>query len=266
MITIRVSGGLGNQMFQYAFGRAKALKNKSEFRIFFEHGKSSAKRDFLLENFNIKSETAEKLKIKDKLFKITEEEYTFSQKMYDISDGYFVGIWQSEKYFKDFENEIRADFVLKNDLSVKASEIKNVIASTNSASIHVRRGDYALDERVNKKHGLVPLEYYARATAYTTGKIVSPKFFVFSDDIAWAKANLSLPPSAVFVSGNGISECEEMVLMSLCKHNIIANSTFSWWGAWLNQNKNKIVIAPEKWFASGADESDLIPENWIRIQ
>ena len=266
MITVSISGGLGNQMFQYAFGRAKAIKNNTEFVIVMSFdAKNTAERHFLLDNFNIKSKTVDSVSIKNRLFKIVEPHPPFSQKIYDIPKGYFVGNWQSEKYFKGYEKEIRSDFVLKKELSTKAKEIKNLIEKNNSVSIHVRRGDYASDEKVQKKHGLCSPEYYAKAISFVSEKINSPQFFVFSDDIAWVKENLSLPSSAVFVSGNGLSECEEMILMSQCKNNIIANSTFSWWGAWLNDNKNKIVIAPEKWFSTQNDTTYLIPSNWIQM-
>lgn len=265
MITVRTSGGLGNQMFQYAFGRAKALKNHEELRLFFSRDKSSTPRNLLLENFNIKSKVIGSVTIKDRLFKITERQYTFSEDMYDIPNGYFVGIWQSEKYFKDFAEEIRADFTLKNPLSVTAKAFEKTITENDSVSIHIRRGDYVSNPKTKEKHGLVPVGYYVKAILYIMERIPTKRFFIFSDDIEWVKDNLSSPPEAVFVSGNGLSECEELILMSLCKHHIIANSTFSWWAAWLNQNKDEVVIAPKQWFASGADESDLIPKNWIRM-
>jgi hypothetical protein len=248
MIIAKISGGLGNQLFQYAHGRKEALKQDARLILIPAHADKDTPRDFLLDNFNIKAN------IKKNAW------YRYNPFVKTIS-----GNWQSETYFKDAEKEIRSDLTLKKPLSEKAEEFKKLITASNSVSIHVRRGDYAENDRTKMKHGLCSPEYYSKAIAYVNEKISSPKFFVFSDDIAWVKSNLNLPSSTVFVSGNNISECEELVLMSTCKHNIIANSTFSWWGAWLNTSPEKIIVAPKIWFASGIPENDLIPENWIRI-
>ncbi len=266
MIKISISGGLGNQMFQYAFGRAKALKNDADLALIPSYkAKNTAPRGFLLNNFNIKADIRNSTSIKEKIFKIAEPHPPFSKEIYEKPKGYFVGNWQSEKYFKDYEDKIRADFTLKNRLSSEAEKIKDLIEKSYSVSLHVRRGDYASDQRVNEKHGLATIEYYSKAIYYIKEKVSQPTLFVFSDDIKWARENLPLTESAVFVSNENISECEDLVLMSLCKNNIIANSTFSWWGAWLNKNQNKIVIAPRLWFGRESDTSYLIPQEWLRM-
>ncbi len=248
MIIVRTSGGLGNQMFQYAFGRALALKQNEKMLLIKPNNKEKTPRKFLLEHFNIQADIEQKKRYFRNPF----------QKI-------LSGNRQSENYFKDIEKEIRADFTLKEKLSENAEKIKNEIEKSHSVAIHVRRGDYASNPKTRAKHGLCSPDYYAKAVAYISTRVPSAKFFVFSDDIEWVKKNIPLPLSTTYVSGSNISECEELVLMSMCKHDIIANSTFSWWGAWLNQNKEKIVIAPKIWFASGIDENNLIPESWIRL-
>ncbi len=179
---------------------------------------------------------------------------------------YLEGYWQSEKYFMGFSDEIRANFTFKLPLSIKNNEISTHISQVNAVSLHVRRGDYANSPKTTATHGLCSLDYYRAAIDYVTAHVIQPHFFVFSDDIAWVKANLNIDSSVFFIDHNTNQESyNDMRLMSLCKHNIIANSSFSWWGAWLNQNTEKIVIAPKQWFSKPTDASDLIPAGWIRL-
>jgi Glycosyl transferase family 11 len=176
------------------------------------------------------------------------------------------GYWQSEKYFIDCSKLIRKDFTFKNELDSYNLKLKSKIDKTNSVSIHIRRGDYVNNLNTNATHGLCSIDYYIKAVNYITERIESPYFFVFSDDIEWAKKNIMLNFPCQFISHNiGSKSYLDMQLMSLCKHNVIANSSFSWWGAWLNSNDNKIVIAPRKWFAVNTDICDLIPSNWISL-
>ncbi len=150
----------------------------------------------------------------------------------------------------------------------KNLEIENLIKSVNSVSLHIRRTDFK-NTKSNTTHGICSLEYYGEAVKFISNKLVDPHFFVFSDDINWAKENLNLPYKLTFISGNsGDKSYIDMQLMSVCKHNIIANSSFSWWGAWLNSNMNKIVIAPRMWFFNkelNIQTNDLIPDEWIRM-
>ena len=144
--------------------------------------------------------------------------------------------------------------------------ISEQIAKCNSVSLHIRRGDYVSNLEANKTHGFIGIEYYNKAISFIHEQILQPHFFVFSDDIAWARENLGLIINVVFINHNqGRSSFEDMRLMSLCKYNIIANSSFSWWGAWLNTAPDKIVITPKQWFANGQDTSDLMPENWLKM-
>ena len=135
-----------------------------------------------------------------------------------------------------------------------------------AVSLHVRRGDYVSDPKTKAILGVCSLDYYRAAIAHIAERIESPAFFVFSDDIAWAKANLEIPFPCEYVDHNqGQQSYNDMHLMSLCKHHIIANSSFSWWGAWLNPRKDKIVIAPENWFANNEDAKDLIPPESVKL-
>jgi len=204
--------------------------------------------------------------------------YDFDPNILNLSGNFYLdGYWQSEKYFsakggsasggKDTENIIRKELTLKELLSSKYSELINNIKNSNSVSIHIRRGDDITNKKFSKVYNLLDKEHYQKAVRFIAEKINDPRFFIFSDDIEWVKQNLDIPYSKIFVSNaNETKDCEELILMSLCKHNITANSSFSWWGAWLNQNHSKIVISPDKWFNDKiGNAKDLIPENWIKL-
>lgn len=263
MTVIKIKGGLGNQLFQYAYGRKLAIIDKKEviFDIsFFDSEKSGIDtgRPFLLDKFNVDSSAK---------FRIVKENVirkTFKRIKAKITGNY--GFYQGEKYFRGVENIIHKEFTLKNSLSKVAQEIASQILKTkDSVSVHIRRGDYVSDVKTNAHHGTCDLSYYIEAIKIITIKITSPTFFVFSDDINWARENLKID-KVVYVSDSEIKDYEELILMSKCAHNIIANSSFSWWGAWLNQNNEKIVIAPKQWTVKKtADELDILPKSWIQI-
>lgn len=179
-------------------------------------------------------------------------------------DCYLAGYWQSEKYFQDVAPVIRADFTFKSQLVGKNAEFAEQISRVNAVSLHVRRGDYANNPKTTATHGLCSLDYYRAAIQHVSNLVEQPRFFIFSDDIGWVKASLEIDFPCQYVDHNqGAESYNDMRLMSLCKHHIIANSSFSWWGAWLNSNVEKIVVAPKKWFANGRDVNDLIPQNWV---
>lgn len=263
MKIINIKGGLGNQMFQYAYGRALELSGKKiVFDISFFNGNKATidtARDFKLDKFNIETKTIFSSKkrplvnfIKKILIKlgILENDYK-----------------QSEKYFLKNKDIIIKEFSLKNQLSNESLRWQEKIKSKmNSVSLHIRRGDYLRPDYKNY-FSSCGLEYYQAAVQ----EIIKRKgdniaLFVFSDDIAWAKENLQFPYPINFVSNKQIPDYEEMYLMSQCQNNIIANSTFSWWGAWLNQNNDKIVIGPKYWFAKKtSNDIDILPKTWIQI-
>lgn len=255
---IHLKGGLGNQMFQYAYGRKLELSGKKiAFDISFFYGNKSGKdteRVFGLNHFNLETKAQFLKKNKENLFEIIC--HKIQNKIWANNSFY-----QSEKYFKEIDLQIRKEFTLKNPLSQNAEKILEQIKNNqNSISIHIRRGDYVNNPETNKYHGTCSLEYYEKAINLIKEKNSPqtpnqmPNFYIFTDDPKWAKENLKIE-NAVFVSDFNLEDYEEMFLMSKCKHNIIANSTFSWWGAWLNEKPDKIVIAPKKWIMNAPPQS-----------
>jgi hypothetical protein len=199
---------------------------------------------------------------------VEERDLSFDPGVLRISGGvYLAGYWQSEKYFADVAELIRQEFTLKSEPDKLNQQVLDEIEVTNSVSLHIRRGDYVSDPVINQVHGVLGLDYYSRAVNFVAGRTTQPHFFVFSDDIAWAKENLRLSFPLSFVEHNVEDrEYEDLRLMCHCKHHIIANSSFSWWGAWLNASPDKIVVSPEKWFSDlSLDTKDLIPEHWVKI-
>jgi hypothetical protein len=282
MITVKLRGGLGNQMFQYAFGRSLSIKKGENLTLDISSFNNTAiidtKRKYLLDNFNIKpliSETDTFRSIDRFFWKVINNTGLFLKNDFHVHHHSFFNkipfkkfdsYFQSYKYFEQYQEEIRKDFSLKIELPKKALEILNTIKNTNSVSLHVRRGDYVSNKKNANTYGSCSLDYYRNAISTICGKISNPVFFVFSDDIEWVKNELIIPTETIYVSQYYFDEVAELFLMSQCKNNIIENSSFSWWGAWLNNNKDKIVICPRKWtLISNFDTIDLIPDNWIKL-
>jgi len=292
MIIAHLIGGLGNQMFQYAASRALSLKRNlplyldvQDFKDYALHNGYELSRVFNL-NTKIagKSELKEVLgwrrytSIRKKLYRPQLSKFRGMRMFVDTqffswhqinevpNSCYLMGNWQTEQYFKDFQAEIRADFSFKiPPVGCNVSLIKS-ISNEMAVSLHVRRGDYVANPSTLAFHGLCPQDYYQRAIEYISANIVDPVFYIFSDDISWARENLNLKHPCHYVDHNkGDESYNDMRLMSLCKHHIIANSSFSWWGAWLNPMPEKIVIAPQKWVISNFDTSDIVPIDWIKI-
>jgi hypothetical protein len=292
MIITKIKAGLGNQMFQYACGRALALRNGDKFKLDISDWSlgREKKRQYLLGNFNILEDIASEedlLKMKYPFGKVVAKMLGKTRHMIGINrisfdpgiirkkgNVYLDGYWQSEKYFNDFAEQIREDFQLKDPLSQEASRLMDKINADDAAvSINVRRGDNAHSPPSMKTFGCPGMEYYNAALETLTEKLNRQKnpvgkinLYVFSDEIDWVKQNLHSGFPVFFVSGPEVETCEEMALMSACRHNIISNSTFGWWGAWLNNNPKKIVIAPKQWaLIRKQNYKDIIPEEWIRI-
>jgi hypothetical protein len=204
--------------------------------------------------------------LKGKSF-VIEPGFSYWSQFFDLSqDCYLHGYWQSELYFKSFERIIREDFTFREPLDERNSILAAEIHRTSSVSLHVRRGDYISDNKTSNIMGVCSLKYYQDAIKYISQKIDNPVFYIFSDDIEWVKRELIISFPCVYIDFNQQSvSYKDMQLMSLCKCNIIANSSFSWWGAWLNINPEKIVIAPNSWFCNGTNDQDLIPYNWLRL-
>jgi hypothetical protein len=177
-----------------------------------------------------------------------------------------MGNWQSERYFVDVMDMIRADFTFGTAPAGRNTELAELIGNTTAVSLHIRRGDIAANPTSLAVHGLCSLDYYRKAIEYVASKLAKPEFIIFSDDMHWVRENLQVNYPCHYVDHNiGIESYNDMRLMSLCHHHIIANSSFSWWGAWLNPSKEKMVVAPKRWFASNYDSSDIVPSSWKQI-
>lgn len=289
MIVINIKGGLGNQLFQYALGRHLALINNTSLVLDVRGFQFDPLRSFRLDAFNISAEimspsqNAFKEKIlrrlrspknpfnslfQEKLITIRENGFPFKKEILNSPDNTFLdGYWQSEKYFQEISSVIRSDLTLVEQLPPYLDQLRNQICSTTSISIHVRRGDYANDPATAAFHGLYSPGWYVNAAEEIKKSVSNPHFFIFSDDYEWVKRNLKLNSPCTFIepSPDG-KEAQDLYLMSQCEHNIIANSSYSWWAAWLNKNPGKKVIAPERWFMGGnLDTRDLLPNSWIRM-
>lgn len=286
MIITRISGGLGNQMFQYAIAKAIAKRNDDSFKLDISFYPKQTLRKYELSFFKIEENIAtekECIKLRNKegfIYKIRKkfgfkikrpDSYTFEENITTFDkkiwnkkgDIYLDGFWQNEEYFKDIRDEILQDFTLKNDISNEAKKYLEDIKNSQSVSIHIRRGDYVQNTHTNSVHGTCDLEYYKKAINYIEQNVEKPNFYIFSDDIAWCKENFDFLENKAFVDDTK-SAFDDLELMKNCKHNIIANSTFSWWGAWLNTNDKKIVVAPSVWFITNS-KLTLSLKNWIKI-
>jgi hypothetical protein len=197
-----------------------------------------------------------------------ERHFQFDAAVLSLPDNVVMdGYWQSERYFADVAELVRGELSFKQPAAGRNAEVAAEISTCNAVSLHVRRGDYAADPVVMSMHGVCPLDYYYRAVEYVVERVSDPVFFLFSDDPDWVRDHLKLHGSVRAVDHNGPdSGCEDLRLISQCDHQIIANSTFSWWGAWLNPNPHKIVVAPNQWFADESlDTSDLLPASWVKL-
>ena len=284
MIISQIQGGLGNQMFQYAIGRHLSCIHQTKLILDLSYYDKKRYREFLLDNFRTKIfkvyqtrkernrglfiNKIKSLILSNNLMEIDERNLKNGEFNFSVSNYYYLkGYWQSQENFIESSELIKKDFRLKSSRKIKNSRWYKKINNKNSVSIHVRRGDYVSDEVTNSFHGIIGLEFYKAAMKLIRKKIDSPVFFIFSDDIEWCQKNFKLRDGLNFVDEKW-EDFYDLKLMSLCSHNIIANSTFSWWAAWLNSNSSKIIICPKKWFNNDLKNNmsnNLIPHNWISI-
>lgn len=258
MIIVKLKGGLGNQMFQYAYGRQLSLRYKTVLKL---------DRSLLTTSLYQKLFGITPRKYEFGTFKIKPQFAKFRETLVIPKGNYYLdGYWQDEKYFKKIRPVLLKEFSLLKE-SRAFLKLKKIIRSTNSVSIHLRRGDYVRRAVTRKYHGVLDFDYYQKAIRALTRKVKSPHFFVFSDDIKWVKDNFKINYPAIYIERSyKLSNPEEMILMSLCQHNIIANSSFSWWAAWLNQNPRKIIISPKNWFKNkSVEKKRLIPTEWLKL-
>lgn len=258
MITVKIKGGLGNQMFCYAY--AKAMQSRG-FNVRIDlslYDSYNLHGGYQLDYFFSDIETCIiKNNFMNKIFSffnleyniIREEKHGFDSKYLNIDDNkYVVGYFQSEKYFLNIRDILLKQFKPNFQISSYAETIQEkILNEENSCSIHVRRGDY-LNNKNQKIYKTLNSKYYLNAVSWIEKKHKKIKYFIFSDDIDWVKSNLDFKNAVYIEDSNKRKPHEDILLMSKCNHNIIANSTFSWWGAWLNSNDDKIVLSPKDWF------------------
>ena len=278
MRLIKMIGGLGNQMFIYAFYLQMRKRfpgtriDLSDMRHYHAHNGYELDRVFGISDREFCIAKPLKKVLEFLFFKVilerkqnleTMEAFT---KSYAYPFLYFKGFYQSERFFKDVEDEVRQAFAF--DLNKANAEsqtlARQIQENPHAVSLHVRRGDY-MEPKFYKRYGIVCSQaYFQRAVEMMLAQVPQAHFYIFSDDVEWVQQNLRLPRATVVSCNRGADSWQDMMLMSLCRHNIICNSTFSWWGAWLNANPEKRVIAPSRWLAD-VDMPYIIPETWIKV-
>jgi len=288
LITTQIVGGLGNQLFQIATGRALASRLGVEMRLDTRYFKRNlpVQDDLYIHHFSHSAREAHPRDVpavpydglctylmaklrgyRGRIFR--EKSLAYDPAFETLQDNtYLSGYWQSELYFKDYADEVRAALRIVTPPSTENAEVLAEIGETLAVSLHIRRGDYVTNAKFNAIYGTCDLDYYRAAAemiAEKTGQ--QPTFFAFSDDPQWVRDNLSLPYHLRIIGHNTpATSYEDIRLMSACRHHILANSSFSWWGAWLNPRADKIVISPRRWLADPKlQQHDIISRDWITI-
>ena len=286
-----LSGGLGNQMFQFAAARAFACRvdlplelaldayqyykqhNGFELHSVFPRTRSFEARDSgwlapVVARYRLISS---KLGIapfsNSEYFFESSPAYSIDIQKIGVRDVVMYGYWQDDNYFKSIREELLADLCFTMPEDPQNLELLNQIEYPESVSVHVRRGDYVSNKSAASVHGVLSLDYYRRAIDLIRSQTNDPKFYIFSDDVSYCRENiLPLVPEATIVNHNtGRKSAYDMFLMSKCRFNIIANSSFSWWAGWLNNCPDSQVIAPVKWYADSHKENMILPDSWVRI-
>ena len=294
MIIANLVGGLGNQMFQYACGRACALDagatlavSTGMFRGYALHQGPELMRVFALDLAEASTAALHQalgwqspvplrrllgrpvLRGLAKRSFVAEPHFQFWPGLRVRASGtcYLQGYWQSERYFACHAQAIRDDFGFRHAALGLNAELAQRIGRCEAVSLHVRRGDYVSNPRAQALHGCCPPQYYEAALRHVLERVPQATVFAFSDDPQWVAQTLQPQhPGLVIVDHNhGPESYNDMRLMALCRHHIIANSSFSWWGAWLDARPDKIVVAPAQWFATDRDTTDLVPAAWTRL-
>ena len=282
-------------MFQYAAARRLAHMHNTELRLditgYANTDQKDTPRSYELNCFKINAgiataedlsrvksadhvrkfheKVARRLGTTSAIYQYGEPGPRFDERAMRMRDNtYLTGWWQNEKYFVDIKNILQKEFLPKTKPTGNNIKWLEQAKSTNSISVHVRRSDYLTNKHANVFHGLASIDYYNAAALCLKTLVNNPHFFIFSDDIDWCRRTLKLGKNVTFVKGNdGSKAYEDLRIMGNCQHNIIANSSFSWWGAWLNQNKDKVVIAPRVWFQDkkANRETEIVPNNWMKM-
>jgi hypothetical protein len=284
-IAVHIVGGLGNQMFQYACGRATALRSGARLLLDLSSFERYKLHRYGLDGFCIgaaaaprRLQTGSALQAslgrfgldKRRVMALQGFDYIAENANLDfeprmlapLTRAYVDGYWQNEVYFTDAASQIRAEFQL-----LRPSPVAQASDDLPQVSLHIRRGDYVNNPAANSVHGVLGLDYYRDAVALVASRIGDNfRLVVFSDDIEWARQNLTFSQPMTFVSGSTATPHEDLHMMASCDHHIIANSSFSWWGAWLNASTTKIVIAPKRWFvAPQFSQLHICPPEWERV-
>lgn len=297
MIVAKLMGGLGNQMFQYSLGRHLALKHGVPLKVDLDFllGESrtapdTTPHDYNLPNFRIAAvpATAAEVaplkmppargwrrrlrRVRQKLSPrsvkhVSERGLAFDPQVLRAGPNvYLEGYWQSPQYFDPIASQIRADFELRDAPDARNAALLQDIAGSEAVAVHVRRGDYITSPGAARVHGLCGLDYYEVALAEIARRVRAPRFFLFSDDPAWAQASLRVPGPAISVAHNGARPWEDLRLMRACRHFVTANSSFSWWGAWLGGAQEKIVVVPRRWaLEPGLNVATRHPPGWLQL-
>jgi hypothetical protein len=303
MIITSLTGGLGNQMFQYAAGLALANRRRTVLKLdvswFKEYKEYEAHNIYGLHCFNINEQFAtqdEVTQLCGRPLSFTErrslpiaralrlynwvarhtaigcshhtQKFHFYPEFFDLPDNTMIsGWWQSEKFFAPIANLLRLQFSFRYPILPTVAEMAARIGSGPSAAMHFRRGDYVRNQNFNGKIGVVGTEYYSRAVRVLRERSPDATIYIFSDDIEAVAREFTPAGPHVFVRNiEHWHPWDNIRLMSQCDHIAIANSTFSWWAAWLNPSPNKLVIAPDPWFADSVHNlSDVIPESWTKL-
>jgi hypothetical protein len=284
MIVVELMGGLGNQMFQYAAGRALALRHGVGLQVDLgwlgsrhagETPRAYALRARKADSVATKAGRSTGLfaRLAARLLEMTSREEVLRQ----VGHGYdprlaeagpnarLIGYWQSERYFADSAARIRDELRFDGELSVTGARFAERIAASPAASLHVRRGDYVSNAQARAFHGLLPATWFAAAAEYIAERAPGVDFWVFSDDPDWCERELRLPGTMSVVRGTAGAD-EDLELMTRCTHHVIANSSFSWWGGWLGEREGSLVVAPAHWFADPTlDTSTIVPDRWTRL-
>ncbi|MDY6986987.1 MAG: alpha-1,2-fucosyltransferase [Thermodesulfobacteriota bacterium] len=279
MIKVIVQAGIGNQLFKYAAGRALACRHESPLYFDVSAYGIHYKRRYVLPRFPTAGKTINpissiifKIVFKQPLWKLSrspiyyEKDHHFDESVLSLPKSCtLLGSFQSEKYFKCLSNIIRDDLSFKDfPMDNATQDLEKEILNSNSVSIHVRRGK---EYQYIRRYKVCTMKYYRKAMDLIRKEVDNPYFYVFSDDIRWCSYHFR-DPQCFFVDLEQSREdpLNDMRLMSLCKHNIIANSSFSWWGAWLNSNPQKMVICPYIWFnAEDVPIEDKMCVNWLKV-
>jgi len=293
MIIVRLNGGLGNQIFQYAAAFALAKKNADEFKIdnselISPASRGQVSRNFSLGNFKISAQVARVEEIREVRYPLgllSRISKTFQKKILrkfyvdwhpEIQNLrgsiYLDGYFQSEKYFLEYAGELLKEFVLREGSNKETESILFEFGNKNPlVALHIRRGDYVSNPRVSQSHNLCGKKYFDNAINYLREKLGDFNLIIFSDDVSWVKNNMQFPVTYTFVAdiahklGINLNEAQEMILMSRCHHQIISNSSFSWWGGYINRSPSKVVVAPNIWTKGSIQQPNILPGSWIKI-